>query len=393
MTTDGRVAAPDTSALRDDDAWLDVVGRLRRRADRLVVSFFERFPAATVYGGAVEERELVLLVENTMEMYLSLLEGRRLSPEQERLPFTLGRRRAQQGVSLESLLEGVRTSSLVIWSELRRVTSDEEAVTLVRNTDAVLRVVEWNMREVQRSFLTERAVLDESASSRERRAMSRLVNSEFLLDDHRAEITRTLGIRADERFEVALQLGAHADPCAVCATPGPRAHAHELPDATCHVRVQATPPLTEALAGHRVAIVDDVSGIDAVHAAVGAALAIAHGTASMAPSPVTPAAAWPAIAWQGLVRVLPASMLPADLDAFWSLPDDERERLTTTARHYLESGSIKHTADTLYCHRNTIVKRLDRLEALTGLRLSIPLHAALAVLALSAPDDQSRSPR
>nr|WP_255426956.1 helix-turn-helix domain-containing protein [Pseudonocardia sp. C8] len=61
---------------------------------------------------------------------------------------------------------------------------------------------------------------------------------------------------------------------------------------------------------------------------------------------------------------------------------DEVELLRGTALTYLDSGSVTEAAAALYCHRNTVLNRLRRFERLTGLDLTRPRDAALAVVLL-----------
>ncbi|MFG2946225.1 helix-turn-helix domain-containing protein [Streptomyces adustus] len=72
-------------------------------------------------------------------------------------------------------------------------------------------------------------------------------------------------------------------------------------------------------------------------------------------------------------------MNTAGLAALAGLAVHERRRLVETVRHYLDTGSIKATAEALYCHRNTVVKRLDRFQELAGVDLRIPRQAALVL--------------
>lgn len=51
---------------------------------------------------------------------------------------------------------------------------------------------------------------------------------------------------------------------------------------------------------------------------------------------------------------------------------------------YLHTGSLLGTAATIYCHRNTVLNRLHRIEELTGLDITKPADAALAMVALAA---------
>jgi DNA-binding PucR family transcriptional regulator len=60
---------------------------------------------------------------------------------------------------------------------------------------------------------------------------------------------------------------------------------------------------------------------------------------------------------------------------------DEVERLRETVVCFLGNGSVRATADELYCHRNTILNRLRRFREITGVDLTIPVQAARAVVA------------
>ncbi len=54
-----------------------------------------------------------------------------------------------------------------------------------------------------------------------------------------------------------------------------------------------------------------------------------------------------------------------------------------TVRAFLDSGSIKVTSAVMECHRNTVVNRLRTFQELTGLDMTVPTQAALAVVLLS----------
>jgi hypothetical protein len=87
------------------------------------------------------------------------------------------------------------------------------------------------------------------------------------------------------------------------------------------------------------------------------------------------------------------------LGGLLDLPDDEREVLLDTLEAFLESdGSPTRAADELYCHRNTVMHRLRRIETVTGRKLTDPrsrLHWQLALLGIqrsrSVPRPAARS--
>jgi DNA-binding PucR family transcriptional regulator len=71
------------------------------------------------------------------------------------------------------------------------------------------------------------------------------------------------------------------------------------------------------------------------------------------------------------------------LGGLLDLPDDEREVLLDTLAAFLASdGSPTRAADELYCHRNTVMHRLRRIETVTGRKVTDPRSRLLWQLAL-----------
>jgi DNA-binding PucR family transcriptional regulator len=66
-----------------------------------------------------------------------------------------------------------------------------------------------------------------------------------------------------------------------------------------------------------------------------------------------------------------------------TVSDVERTRLIDTIRVYLRTGSVAATAAAMYCHRNTVVNRLNRFGDLTGHDVTRPDHAAAVSVALA----------
>jgi DNA-binding PucR family transcriptional regulator len=65
------------------------------------------------------------------------------------------------------------------------------------------------------------------------------------------------------------------------------------------------------------------------------------------------------------------------------LPEEERAVLLETLAAFLAAdGSPTRAADELYCHRNTVMHRLRRIEAVTGRKLTDPRSRLLWQLAL-----------
>lgn len=71
------------------------------------------------------------------------------------------------------------------------------------------------------------------------------------------------------------------------------------------------------------------------------------------------------------------------LGGLLQLPDDEREVLLDTLAAFLASdGSPTRAADELYCHRNTVMHRLRRIESVTGRKVTDTRSRLLWQLAL-----------
>jgi hypothetical protein len=71
------------------------------------------------------------------------------------------------------------------------------------------------------------------------------------------------------------------------------------------------------------------------------------------------------------------------LECFADLPDEEREILFETFRVWLDTNaSVSATADVLFCHPNTVRKRLHRIEQRSGRSMSRPRDVTELCLAL-----------
>lgn len=383
---------PETSTLREDDEWVAIVEQLQDSRDELLQDFVSRFDGTEIYAGKVPREEILQLVRDTMEMYLTLLTGRPLDSELALLPERLGRRRARQGVGLEQLLEGVRTNTRVIWSGLRAAAARSEAC-LVRNADTLFALVEWHVREVQSAYLAEEGAMMRDRERRERIAVARLFDSGQLDSGELDALAEVLGLRAESELAILAQLGSHGEDCVVCADSSTRTFVHEFATGSYHFATVdfELSALASRGAGHAYGLVESVPGLRALRQAAVLAVSLARvgvarereGRAS-GRNPLTPFDAWPELAWSALGETVPEQYLPVSLDRFDALSAEQRRRLGETVLEYFATGSIKITAQRLFCHRNTVVKRLALFESVTGLDLGAPRECALAVIAFSA---------
>ncbi|GAA1387257.1 helix-turn-helix domain-containing protein [Pseudonocardia kongjuensis] len=370
-----------------EDAWARMVARLRRRVPELATAFLARLDRDGHYDDQpvtpadlrdTAEESLALLVDQ-----LARTDGR---IELGDLPDRLGRHRARQGVDLDDLVRAVRLDFPVLWSAL--LDQDGDAAVLVRRADRVWAVVDAYAREVHFAFLDEQAVLAEQQRDEQRQLLDLLFRGGpgGTPAEHRtARLAAGLGVGEDAAFTVCAALADHA---ATLRGRAARTAGVHLRDVEFGVVAfwpadvpGAAPPEHRLTADIGCVVVGGVAGLAAVPDAASAALRMAHLLPPDAAAPHGPREVWPLVARRALDdHGGLAGTLLAGLDA---ARPDETGLLRETALAYLDSGSVATVAGRLYCHRNTVLNRLRRFAALTGLDLTRPRDAALAVVLLS----------
>ncbi len=372
-------------------------------ADRLTARILEREDVYDVLGVPVRD-DLRATCRASLERMLTQLAGD-LPPGADAAALTVdtGRRRARQGVPLEVVLRAYRQCGRLVWERMREVSR----MRLEGVRDAALLVVADDVWRI----------LDAS--------------SDRLVDAYRQEEARLLGLELGRRWAVleGLLAGRGHEPavardaarlldvrenaellCVVAPTDG----ADEDPLlAPTEALAGIAPSLWHARSAEIVGVVvppeDAAAALPTVVAALGrrasgpvgvsppvrglARLDVAHRWARLAAGTL-PAGRGAAVA---LDDRLPEALLAeapdlaprlrrAALGGVLDLPEGERRTLIDTLRAVLDAGgSPSRAASALYCHRNTVMYRLARLEALTGRRLSDARDRLLLGLALTRP--------
>ncbi|WP_433786241.1 PucR family transcriptional regulator [Actinomycetospora sp. CA-101289] len=382
-------------------------------AARLTRRLLEREDVYAALGVPVRD-DLRATCRASLERLLTQLAGD-LPPGVDAAALTVdtGERRARQGVPLEVVLRAYRQCGRLVWARMREVSRERFA----GRYDAALLVVADDVWRI----------LDAS--------------SDRLVDAYRREEARLRGLELGRRWAVleGLLAGRGRDPavardaarlldvpedaplCCVVAPTG---------DGDGDGRNDPLPAPSEALAGlassvwHArsgevvgVVVPGDAGALPAVIAAlsrrargpVGVSppvaglgeLDVAHRWARLAARTLPAGTATVA----GLDERLPEALLAEAPDLgprlrrvalgdLLDLPTAERATLLATLRAVLDAdGSPSRAATALYCHRNTVMYRLARIETLTGRRLADARDRLLLGLALAAPDadgDQGR---
>ena len=364
----------------DPDGWHRLLRRVRAQHEALVDDFLARLRELGTYRAhGVPHEDLRRTARDTIELLLLRLAGDEVPERLIEVPRRLGERRARQGVAREDLLEAVRLDHRVLWAALVRELGDEPADLLVRHAERLLTEVEAYIGDVQQAFLLEQAALARDTRIEASRGLSRLLAARERAAATAAQVAPALGMALDATFEVAC----------VSEADSPRARAElgglsplavwDYDDATVFVH-QLPGTSMRALLSAPGSIVEDVRGLAAVPDAARAARAL------------QPCASGPGLAderalWLPLARARLADALPTTAqdvaEGLADLPPDAAARMLETVRAFARTGSIKATGEALFLHRNTIVNRLAAFRDRTGLDMTVPEQAALALVLLA----------
>lgn len=383
MYAEHQVPTPDAD-------WVTLSMGLRARLDALVGDFRSRWGAAGQYpSGLVSDEDLLRTAYQTMEALVIRLAGEDLPGHLVNTARDLGVRRARQGVPLEALLAAVRIDVQVLWSALAAAAGPGSEALLVRHVELVLQTVERYISEVQQGFLAEEAILRRNARIITSRYITRLFTPPACSPEELAEIAARIRVPLKAAFDVIVVTGEGAvlaqEPAA-----GRELDAswrlHELPGAVCYFRparaIFDPAPFSGLAAGH----LGEVGGLGAVPQAAQGALLLARFAGRETRSvPVSTAEGWVPLAHELLSATLPGFGVRVR-EALDGCVPHERQRLLQTVGHFVTTGSIKQTAEAMYCHRNTVVNRLDAFRSLTGLDVTIPSQAALVLVFLGSLD-------
>ncbi|MFC4948625.1 helix-turn-helix domain-containing protein [Pseudonocardia sp. GCM10023141] len=251
--------------------------------------------------------------------------------------------------------------------------------------------IEYHTVNVQAGYLDE-----VSRIRRDRETEVTILLSDFLgrsRIDHALtmRVARTLALAADDRFLVAAAAGsAIATVRSRLSIANGRAQVHPRGDAVM-ILIPGPQPTHEVstwaddIPLALSPVVDSLAGVPA-------AWRIAHGLLIATPSgsrnPRTLSEGRPFL----IDTMLPDLAETIRTDAIGQLraltPESQRQICATTET-YMRTGSLLETSQLLYCHRNTVLKRLGRFRDLTGLDPTVPWDAATIRLALSAIDREA----
>jgi hypothetical protein len=308
----------------------------------------------------------------------------------------VGRRRAAQGIPLEAVLRAYRLGGQVTWEALLEVSRRsnrhdtlllEVAGSVWRTNDAECAAVAEGYREEQRRL----AGVDDSARQR---VLDGLVEGRGGDPAFVRTASELLGVPLDGRLVTVVALPdpergpAFDAPTAALLKRGIRSVWGNRNGAQVGIVALGSLSGFEIMDWLRTMAAGPV-GVSAVvegAAAAGSAYRLAEAAARTLPSGSACVAAIDERLPEALLTNSPeisSRLVGQSLGGLLELPGDEREVLLDTLAAFLASdGSPTRAADELYCHRNTVMHRLRRIESVTGRKVTDSRSRLLWQLAL-----------
>ncbi|MDK8763502.1 helix-turn-helix domain-containing protein [Corynebacterium sp. MSK218] len=369
-----------------EERWREIVAEVHSDIPRLVEDFLTAFTAAGRYGDSlVSEDELRLTAFEVFARITEVLVGAMDKSELRTHAQNLGRRRARQGVELASLIDAIQLDFDVLWARLREAAGADQS-TLIEHVAHLHSVVTLYNLMVRDAYRVEEARGQHDVRLAHARHLERLLAADDLDPLGVTEIARALDVVADTHFHVviahptaAVELRALLD--------APIASGTAFGHGTRGMFVAFWPAGTPA--GPTVNR-DELAAIPGVRFPTVKGLAGVRAAARQAPRLFAAAGTLPhlvdvsdllwAVAGDAIAGFegSPITQATEAIATLRSTNPPVYDTLTT----YLDTGSIKDTAEALHCHRNTVINRLHHVTTATGLDVTQPKGAALVLLCL-----------
>lgn len=375
-----------------EQTWAGVLDELLLDVDSLVDQFMQILAPDPAYGKssislselrAVDREIFVALIQFLSDPVANRGKLRQLAAD-------LGTRRAIDGIPLDTLVAAIRLDFNILWSALSNPKYGLPPEIQVAHGQRVWEAVEIYTAQVHMHYseaLRAQDLLDRETVLR---------NLVLLFGDSapgQAELARIAGtLRIDEHANFRLVAVNRTDLPTALQRLAPRVPSRVFGLEIAHQAVvlwETKAPVWQDLAAEEYLAVSVVpcavapiaKGVSGLREAAVVAREVLSDLPVGLAGAHTPLDRWRTIAHHrmALVGCDPKTMIGRRLER---VPLADRDRLIQTAQIYLRTGSLSVTAEQEFCHRNTVINRLDSFTKLTGVDLRLPSGAALGLLAL-----------
>ncbi|SKC67597.1 PucR family transcriptional regulator [Okibacterium fritillariae] len=373
---------PAVSGTPVEHAILACLGEL----DALAAEYLAEVRQLSGYpASAITDEEIVDTATASLELLLRLIGDLPVTQDLRIVSTETGRRRARQGIPIDSLLRAVRMDFRLIWRALRRHVPPESLVQFAEQVVPIWDAVEVHTTDIHAGYLAELAVMEREAEHERAFLLRRLFAAEE--NDPRlvGQVAEALRVDPRSRFLVAVSAAdRHAELRRAAAAHGLDEQLHDIEGSSlilleCEPGQDAAPPWLLELP---VGISPRADGLAGVSRMWRTARRLAAAVPENHEGAYSVRENWDAVAAASLGefgRVLERSVLgPLD-----GCPPREAALLRETVAAVLREGTVSRAAQALYCHRNTVLNRLGRFKEVTGVDPLHPGDASIVRIALA----------
>ncbi|WP_411731775.1 helix-turn-helix domain-containing protein [Paeniglutamicibacter sp.] len=308
--------------------------------------------------------------------------------ERSAIALDVGVSRARAGVPIEALMTAIRLDFSVIWEAITGIAEPGDAQLLVGHTARVWEVVDGYAGETQRAYVDELARIQAEAASMRQGYLATLFSEKNLTPAELDRIAEELGQDLETEYVVAVASWDHIPALRLAL-----ANAHAGGQVFTYSRADAlvvffplglragsgAQRLYASLERLTCGLLGEGCTLERVPQAAAVAASLAKLLEPAEQGAMTWTRGWARMARRELDRAGAPGLGEVER-ALEKCGTTERRRLGAAVEAYLETGSISHAADRLYCHRNTLMNRLKRFAQLTGVDPTIPVQAARLVV-------------
>lgn len=333
-----------------------------------------------------DEAELSATANEVFELILRSIAGLPVTEDLLAVSGRVGERRAAQGVSLSEVQAAANLDFQIVWEAMLDAADDTEAAAMLHGAPEIWAVVDGHTRRITQAYQKHMTETDRLSADKRREWFGRLLKCDGERPDVVQRAADVLGLDARGRFRVAVasrqdasMLRSARESLAALRW----AHHYQEIDGGDLLLIQCSKEnekrLMNSLASVRCGLAPVAHGLDEVPTAATIASQVLSALPLTWTGPGLLEDAWLTVA--ATQAPLVGSALEQRIRrALESAPD--AAVLIETARAYCDGdGTVSRVASELYCHRNTVLNRLEKLRELTGYDVRRPRDAATFLFA------------
>ncbi len=363
---------------------------------KLTDEFIARLGTIPVYAGSpLPQSEIRRTGSTSFEALILAMKATADAPgylrKRDAIALDVGVSRARAGVPIEALMTAIRLDFSVIWEAITSIAAPADAQLLVEHTARVWEVVDGYAGQTQRSYVAELARIQAEAANLRQGYLATLFSERSMTRAAMELIAAGLGQDAEQEYVVAVAQWDHIPALRVAIADAHASHqvfTHSLAgDLVVFYPFEKRPGFDAKILYSKLekltcGLLGDGCLLERVPHAAAVAATLARLLGPNEQGAMTWSRGWARMARRELDRAGAPGLAEVER-ALERCGVTERRRLGEAVQEYLLTGSVALAAESLYCHRNTLMNRLKRFATLTGLDPTIPVQAARLVVAWS----------